>query len=162
MTSPQISLQFVLGAGIGSRLISWWGNGYGGFSHVDALLVTESCLGARSDVVGGQAAGVRIRPAGYEKWAKRRVATLDVSPAEYALWEGFLMEQLGMPYDKANIFGLITGSELVETGHWICSALQTAALQKVNRLPTLPVPPSQITPNALLLMLGAIGFQISP
>lgn len=157
----QIRLQFVLGSGIGSRLIAWWGNGYGGFSHVDAVLVNDFCLGARSDTTGGMPPGVRLRPPNYEKWAKRKVATLEVPFAQYSAWEDFLTAQLGMPYDKANIFGLITGSELVETGHWICSALQTAAMEKIGRLPELPLPPSQITPNSLLLMLAAIGFKIS-
>lgn len=157
----QIRLQFVLGAKISSRLIAWWGNGYGGFSHVDGILADETCLGARADVTGGEPPGVRIRPAGYEVWKDRKVATLDVTQVEYAVWEKYLLAQVGLPYDKGDILGLIAGRDLSEKGHWICSELQTSALQTISRLPSLPVPPQQVTPNSLLLMVAAIGFVIS-
>lgn len=158
----QIRLQFVLGAGIGSRLIAWWGNGYGGFSHVDAIMADKSCIGARSDKIGLELSGVQRRPAGYEKWVNRRVASLDVKPEEYKAWEDYLIQQVNLPYDKGDIIGLIIGRDLSEKGHWICSELQTAALQRVSRLPlALPVPPQQVTPNSLLLMVAAVGFKMS-
>lgn len=156
-----IKLQFVLGAGLSSRLIAWWGNGYGGYSHVDAGLPDGTWLGARSDAVGGKPPGVQIRPDAYETWAKRTVVTLNTTAAEAAQWEAFLRRQVGLQYDKTDIIGLITGKPIGTRGAWICSALQTDALQVIGKLPTLPVPPQQVTPNSLLLMCSAIGGQMA-
>jgi hypothetical protein len=155
-----IQLQFVLGAGLSSRLIAWWGNGYGGYSHVDGVLTNGSLAGAREDRVGHRPAGFQVRPAGYEKWAKRTLVSIPSSDAEELAWEKFLLAQIGDGYDKTDILGLIIGKPLMSTGHWICSAAQTAALVQVGKLPAPPIPPQQVTPNSLLLMCAAIGASI--
>lgn len=151
--------QFVLGAGLPSRAIAWWGSGYNGWSHVDAILPDGSCLGARSDVIGGVKAGVQIRPPAYEKWVRRAVLKLPCTAGEAAEWETYLRSQVGDPYDKADILGLIIGRPISSAGHWICSALQTDALERVGKLPKLPLTPQQVSPNTLLAMLCAIGAQ---
>lgn len=156
-----IRLQFVLGSGVSSRLIAWYGNGYGGYSHVDGILKDDRLLGARSDVVGGQPAGVHIRPPGYEKWAKRTIVTLDSTDQEYDDWEASLRAKISTAYDKSSIVGFITGKQEHTAGHWICSALQVNAQQHIKRLPfPLPVPAHQITPNSLLLIDAAIGGKV--
>jgi hypothetical protein len=156
----QIRLQFVLGSALPSRLIAWYGEGYGGYSHVDGVLSDGRLLGARNDAVGGQPPGTHIRRPEYEKWVKRAVMTLDATDAEYADWEASLRAKIGTPYDRASIIGFITGESQHADGHWICSALQVNALQHIKRVPfPLPVPAHQITPNSLLLIVATIGAQ---
>src|ERR1700676_2167843 len=156
----QIALQFVLGASIPSRLIAWYGSGYGGYSHVDGILSDGRLLGARSDSVGGQPPGTHIRPANYEKWLKCDVMTFAATDAEYAEWEASLRAKTGTPYDTGSIIGFITGRDKHEAGHWICSALQVNALQHIKRIPfPLPDPAHQITPNALRLIGATAGGQ---
>ena len=150
-------LQFVMGTGIPSELIAWWGSGYSGYSHVDARLADGSLLGARSDTAGGQPPGFRSRPAEYEQWQRRCVVTIPATPAEYVQWEQWLLSQVGVGYDKGDILGLILGRPMAQEGHWICSAAQTNALRVVNKLPTpLPFDEHQITPNTLLSMTACL------
>lgn len=156
-----IRLQFVLGPDWSSRLIAWYGTGYGGYSHVDAVLKDGTLLGARSDTAGGQPPGVQIRPANYEKWVRQDRVELAVTPADAAEWERYLRTQVGCPYDKQGILGFILGEKRHTPGYWICSALQTDALEHIHRIAPLPVPPQQVTPDALLLVVSTAGARAS-
>lgn len=157
-----IRLQFVCGSDIASRLIAWYGNGYGGYSHVDAVLPDGSLLGARSDRVGGQPPGVRIRPANYDKWVRRVVLGLSVSSTDAFTWEAWLRSQVGKPYDMPAIWGFLLGRKTEEKGQWICSALQAGALEAVGAMHRLLVPPSQVTPDALCNIVCALGARVLP
>lgn len=152
-----ISLQFVAAAGWASRLIAWYGNGYHGYSHVDAVLPSGQLLGARSDKTGGQPAGVRIRPQGYERWLRREILVIQASGAQVHDWLHFLKRQIGHPYNEAGIIDIAIGRKPAKNGHWFCSQLQTAALEAVGLLPNLGVPPAQITPDTLAVACRAIG-----
>jgi hypothetical protein len=162
-----INLQFVRGKGLSSKLIAWWGNGYDGFSHVDAILSTGECLGARSDVIqpigGGPEipAGVQIRPAFYEKWDRRVVVSIPSSVSQASAWDRYLRSQINDGYDESDILGLIIGKPISTEGHWICSALQTNALQFIQLLGKLGSPPQQITPNTLFEVSLAIGGKVA-
>ncbi len=157
-----ISLQFVLGSALSSRLIAWYGNGYGGFSHVDGILSDGRLLGARSDSVGNQPPGVHIRPPDYEKWVKRTRVSFKVTKSVYNDWEANLRAKIGTPYDVTSIWGFITGRQQSTDGHWICSQLQINALQHVKMVPfPLPMPAHQITPNSVLLISAAIGGKVT-
>lgn len=150
--------QFVLGAGISSRLIAWYGEGYGGWSHVDAILPDGSCLGARSDVIKGIPAGVQIRPEDYETWKRRDVLTLDCTPEEETDWEYRLRRNIGLGYDKGDILGFITGHPMSEPGHWICSAVQLDVIETMGKVNLRgKITPQQCPPNMLYAMLLAIG-----
>jgi len=151
-----IQLHFSLGADVSSRLIAWWGYGYGGYSHVDAILSDGSLCGARSDHAGGQAPGVRVRKPFYEAWKKSAVLTIPATVHEHDVWETWQRDQCGDRYDSADILGLIIGKPLNEgAGHWICSADQITGLQVVQKIPALlPFAAQQTTPNTLF-MLGA-------
>lgn len=167
-----IRLQFVLGADFSSRLIAWYGNGYGGYSHVDAVLPDGSLAGARDDVIdpitpgwtgGAIPSGFHIRPPFYEKWKARDVISLPSTTAQEAAWEAWLRQQVGAPYDTGAIWGFALGRQDHDAGHWICSAAQTQALEQASLLPHIVSPPtSQITPNSLRLMVLAIGGKEAP
>lgn len=145
-----IRLQFVLGSGWSSRLIAWYGQGFGGWSHVDAVLPDGRLLGARSDTVGGQPPGVRIRPANYERWKRRTLVEIPCTSAEETGWVGWLRQQVGYEYDKAAIIGFILGRPAHTPHHWICSACQRGALEAVGKLhPCDLIPDSETTPDAL-------------
>lgn len=113
----RIRLQFVLGASLSSRLIAWYGQGYGGYSHVDAVLPDGRLLGARSDAVGGVYPGVRVRPANYEKWVRRTLVELPVTESRAHAWVEALQRQVGCQYDKQAILGFILGRREHTKGH---------------------------------------------
>jgi hypothetical protein len=150
----EIVVDFLLGPDWSSQLISWWGQGYGGYSHAAGLLSTGMYVDARLD------GGVKVRDPKAEKWKRKTRASLSVSITEYSAWERALLAKLGDPYGQSDIIAFITGREDKAVGHWICSALQIETLQEINRVPSLPVKPHQVTPNSLLLIMAAVGFEI--
>jgi hypothetical protein len=155
---PALRWQFVLGADWESRLIAWWGQGYGGYSHVDFLLPGGGCLGARSDRVGGLPRGVQLRPDNYEVWSKRTVLSLPCTQEESEEAVRFLVDQINDPYDKRDIWGLFIGRPISSgSGWWVCSALQLALARHLNKLPKLSITPQQCSPNMLMVALEAIG-----
>jgi hypothetical protein len=158
----EIAIDALLGPGWLSRTIAWYGNGYGGYSHAAGVLADGRYLDARNDVIAGVPAGVQIRRATTEKSIKRTRASLTVSQAEYDDWEANLRAKITDDYGRTDIIDFITGRNKHDAGHWICSALQINALQHIKRVPfPLYVPAHQITPNALLLIVQAIGFKIT-
>jgi hypothetical protein len=152
-----IRWQFVLGTEISSALISWWGQGYGGWSHVDLLLPDGTCLGARSDAIGGKPPGVQIRPAGYARWKRRTVLGLPCSPTEELIAIDYARSQIGCQYDKRDILGFILGRQLQTKGEWICSALQLAVAEAAGVIPHMHVTPQQCPPNMFFSIINAVG-----
>ncbi len=156
----KVTLQFVLANAFSSRLIAWWGQGYGGYSHVDAVLPTGELLGARSDAVGGKPQGVQIRPADYEKWNRVCRMSLACTDKQANAWDAFLRAHVNDDYDETDILGLIIGKPVMSAGHWICSALQCAALEAAGLMPKLLIEPQQVSPNTLRVAFSAIGAVI--
>lgn len=152
-----IRLQFVRAAGISSRLIEWWGEGSGGWSHVDALLPHDMLLGARSDSIGGKPPGVQVRPQNYAKWLRKLVLEVPATEFQGAQWAHFLGDQIGRQYNIPGIFDFLLGEKPEENGKYFCSQLQTIALQMCGKLPGMGIPAAQVTPNALELICRAIG-----
>lgn len=153
-----IELQFVLGADWTSKLIAWYGNGYGGYSHVDAVMPDGALAGARSDVVGNKPAGFQIRPAKYASWKRCTRVSIPCNADKRQRWLDLIEQKVGAAYDKADIVGLVIGRRLETNGAWICSAAQTDLLQAIALLPTpFPFIKQQITPNTLLAMCCSIG-----
>ena len=161
MSDPNfIDLQFVLGSGLSSRLIAWYGQGFGGWSHVDAVLPDGTLLGARDDKVGGQPAGVRIRPPFYEKWKRRTGVRIATSAQLAKIGNDWLLTQIGQAYDDAAIRGFITARPDHDAGRWICSALQRGRLAVMGVAGACSqVPVSQTTPDSLfqVVTLGLSG-----
>ena len=148
-----IRYQLVTGTGLSSKAIAWFSGGT--FSHVDAVLPDGSLLGARLDT------GVSVKPPFYERWSKRVVFSLPVSPEQDRRWLDFLMSQLGKPYDKTAIWGFAAGRDWREEDSWFCSELGAAALEIAGGCPVLYTPANKITPSGLATVLSAIGAIIS-
>lgn len=157
----EIAFDFLLGPDLTSRFIAWYGNGYGGYSHVAPVLADGRYLDARSDVLNGVPAGIHIREPMSEDWIKKRRATLLVKGDVYDAWEANLRARINDLYGKTDIWGFITGHNEHDDGHWICSAHAIDSVQHIELVPyPLPVPAHQITPNSALLILATIGFTI--
>lgn len=158
MASDFIELEWRLGSDLSSRLIAWYGQAWGGWSHVDARLPNGDLAGARADAIGGKPPGFQIRPSGYEKAVRTCTMRLPCAAKQKQLWLAGIDRLVGAQYDTGNIIDFIIGRKpITNDGKWICSAAQTYLQQKIKLLPTLPVPPQQITPNSLMLIDAAIG-----
>lgn len=168
----QIRIDFILGAGISSRLIAYFGQGANGWSHCANVLKDGRYLDARDNAIGGVPAGVHIREDDTETWIKKRRATLEVTDAEYEYWEKGLRAHVTTEYDELAILGFLEGKSMHTAGRWICSALAINGVQHLSRTWTpphlgyipfpLPVAAHQIEPDAALLIVATAGFTIGP
>lgn len=150
-----VSLQFSRQASLSSDLIAY--EGAGEFSHVDAVMPSGELLGSRSDEVGGKPAGVQIRPANYAVFVRRAIFTLPtVAEREVRFW-AFLHVQIGKPYDKAAIYGFITGRNWRDEGSWFCSELQGSALEISSMCPPLYLATNRLSPSTLACVVSALG-----
>lgn len=149
-----IVLQFVEGTGLGSGMIKWFG--HGSYSHVDAVLLDGSLLGARSDVIDGIPAGVQIRPASYV--AHEKVSRI-VLPADDDVAKAFydaMHAEIGRPYNKMGIVAFFFNANWTSVGHWFCSQLVTAKLLVSGWLKGLSEDPNKVDPDDLYLVISAV------
>lgn len=178
---PEIAVDFLLGAGLLSRGIAWFGNGFrGGYSHAASVLSDGRYLDARNDWIDGVEPGVQIRQPITESWVKRRRAWLEVSEEEYADWEANLRAKITDGYGRDDILAFLDPHERHHSGHYICSALAINAIQHVSRVhwsgPSLElgfrhagfvpyplaIPAHQVTPTLCMLLLQTAGFTLGP
>jgi hypothetical protein len=176
----EIAIDFLAGTGFSSRLIEKYGGGPGYYSHCASVLADGRYLDARDNVIAGVPAGVHIRLANTETWVRKQRASLQVSQADYDVWEAGGRAKITTQYDKKAILGFLEGKSIHTAGQWICSALAvnmvqhmcrswtSASLQMVmyQRVGFVPFPLTsaahEISPNALLLILATAGFTIGP
>jgi hypothetical protein len=159
----EIAIDFLRAGGWSSRLIAWFGQGAGGYSHVASVLKDGRYLDSRDDRLGGVPPGVHIREVQLEPWVKKLRATLQVTDQEYADWEANLRAKITDSYGRSDIMSFILGVDDHTPGHWVCSALAINALQHIKIVPyPLPIPAHQISPNAALLICATAGFKIGP
>lgn len=147
------TLQFSREARLSSDVIAWFSAG--DLSHVDAV-IDGGLLGAFERKVSGYGSGVFMRRPGYIQLAAQVQIDIPCSDMQRQAWEGFLRQQLGEPYDWDVIAGFATGANWQDPGKWICSQMQTAALQVSGILPELYLPANKITPTALALVCSAL------
>jgi hypothetical protein len=158
-----IAADFILGPDLASRFIAWYGEGYGGWSHVAPVLADGRYLDARDDVLNGVPAGVHIRQAWSEPWKLKRRISLTVDQPIYDAWEANLRARIGDGYGRFDIWSFISGRNDHKPGHWICSAHFIDSLQHIKLVPfPLPIEAHSITPNAALLIGASVGFTIGP
>jgi uncharacterized protein YycO len=155
-----IVLQFVATSTLTADVIRWYS--HGSYSHVDAVMPDGSLLGSQGSVFAGIPAGVQVRPANYTAFSKRTVV---IVPAPYSVEQAFyafLKAQVGKPYDTTAIAGFAVGRDWREDDSWMCSELQSAALERAGYFShTLCAPTNKITPDDLALVLSAL-VTVSP
>src|SRR5579872_5135409 len=161
MQETGIKVSFRLGPGPVSRAIAWWGQGYRGWSHCDAILSDGRYLGARSDNPGGYGSGIVARPKDYEVPIREEIIFIPTPAEVAATWENWLLKQCGCRYDSEDIVSLIVGSEAkARPGFWICSAMQLKVQQNLKIQPTEGIEPPQTPPNMLRAMMLTAMYAI--
>lgn len=130
--------------------------GAGDFSHVDILLDDGSCLGARSDSVGGAPPGVQIRTAGYAKWPKQVIIEIPCTAEQKRTALDFAHSKIGEPYDKIAILAFVIGTDWHDAHAEICSEFGAQVGQAGGFWPELYSPASRISPSALALVCSAV------
>lgn len=182
----EVAIDFLWGIGWTSRLIGRCGFPQGP-SHCASVIKDvyngkprERYLDARDNVIAGVPAGVHIREIVSETFVKKQRATLQVSQADYDIWEAGGRAKITDRYDKDAILGFLEGRSIHTAGRYICSAfainmvqhmcrswtspsLIVGAMQRVGfvRFP-LRVPAHEISPDVALLILQTAGFTIGP
>lgn len=126
-----VSVQFVKAKNWASKIIGWTDT----FSHMDIVMKDGQLLGARSDKVGGQLPGVRIRPPNYMDWEVQMLLTIPCTAEQEIAFYAAAISQLGLPYDRLDILGFITDEDWFTAQHWICSALGVYCGQAAKILP---------------------------
>lgn len=150
-----ISLLFSKGGDLSSGLIEWFG-GTPAFSHVDSITPEGLLLGARSDSVGGRPPGVQVRPPNYLGQEPKLRVDLPASATQEAGYFGFLLAQIGKPYDMEGIAGFIVGRQWDNPSAWFCSELVAAGLENCGFFThKLAVPTNKVTPGGLVFLLSA-------
>jgi hypothetical protein len=153
----EVVLSFDQGSGFSSGAIEYYS---GPWSHVDNV-TPKGLLGARSDRVGGQPAGVWPRPPGYQKSLRGQArVSLPCSAGQYQRWLDFLYAQVGKRYDKLAIFAFIIERDWRDESAWFCSELAARALEVAGILPPLSLTPNKIAPGALALAVSAAGGKV--
>lgn len=152
-----IQLQFVRARGLFSWMIARFGVQQPGFSHVDIVLPDGRLLGARDDAVGGEPAGVWIRPPNYEHWVRRQVLTYLCHPLGVKRAHDWAMGEISKKYDDDAIAGFIFGQRWHRHGDFICSVLAGNYLLHAGILHEDPASLQGTSPNALYAMSLAVG-----
>lgn len=168
--TTKVEVQFVLGTGISSSAIAWFGGG--AFSHVDAVMPDKTLIGARSDVIyplmpDGTTSpkpippGVQRRPANYERWKTKVVASLVVPTDKANKFYDLNISQIGKAYDTTAIWGFVTGRDWRDPRDWFCSELQSWCFEGALILPKLSTPINKINPSTLYFGLSTAGFSFA-
>lgn len=155
-----IRQQFVMGKGLASNIINYFGAGINlGFSHVDCVLPNGDLFGARSDAIGGKPPGVQRRPADYQDGMliRREIFSLNATPKQAKAYYDFLLAQEGKPYDKVAILGFVGDRDWRDDSAWFCDELAAAATEKGSLCEVLYLPVNKLTPTSWALVLSAIG-----
>ena len=149
-----ITIRFVNHPGIFSRLCRFAQYGFWA-DHCDAVLSDGSLLGSR--FLDG---GVRVRTADYDAGGFDQEARipLKADPIQTALFHGFLLQQVGKPYDSLAILAFIAERDWQAPDAWFCDELLAAALVAAELLPkSLALQTSRITVRDLFLLTTALA-----
>lgn len=150
------------GKGLVSAGIGWFGGG--GYSHIDVFTPAGFLRGSRSDIHLGIPAGYQDRPENYDDGNILRytIFTLDVTPAQEAMYWEFSNRQLGKPYDKRGILGFTFGRrDWREPDSWYCSEEVQANCEYATIFRPLPPELWRVDPgdNAFEFIQAGASFQ---
>ena len=141
-----IRLRFYNGKGLFSKLIKW--RSWGEYSHVDIVMPNYTLIGA----IGGKG-GVVL----HTSYPAKSYVTYDVPVPNAIEGLGWLVNQIGKPYDWTAIGAFITRTDWDDESKWFCSELATATLMKAGLPPILGGEPYMISPNDLLRLISWAG-----
>lgn len=146
-----LKLRFITESDLISDGIRVLTRGY--YSHVEIILSDGSYLGAHDS------GGVMIRPWNYTVPTRERRYAVPVFTDQLAQMLDFAHSQVGKPYDKLDILGLVLEKDLQKAGDWICSELVTAIMQAGGLFPlnALPDRTNLVTPELLHLSPYFLG-----
>ena len=151
-----IILQFVGGNDLASEAIEWFGKGH--FSHVDLVMPDQRLLGARSDNIGGQPAGIWPRPPNYEPWAHVSRVTISCTDEQQDAFWKFANSKIGVEYNAAGIIGFITGTNITNPQDLFCSQFGAESVSASGLFPhPLGLPANKIDPVTLFGILSPWG-----
>lgn len=123
------------------------------WSHVEIIMPDGSYTGAHNP------SGVQNRPANYCVPTRERRYAIPVLDTQLGKMTDFLRAQIGKPYDRTDIAGLLLHRDWHDTDGWICSEL-VAAVAEAGGLSMLNAQPQfvhKITPEMLHLSPHLIG-----
>ncbi len=156
--------QFVGATGVFGWFIRLKGGGP--YTHVDFVCPAADgttgpdspLLGARFTSIGGQAAGVRIRPPDYDKWFIVTRISIAVTDDQYDAALAFLYAQIGKPYDMTAVFGFMLNRDWREDDSWFCSELIVRVPDLIKRFEfPLAMRENRIDPCTAFAILSTYG-----
>ena len=149
-----ITLQLSHMHGIASDMIAEFTHGWP--SHVDTVMSDGRLLGARSDVWSPVPAGVQLRPDPYAPFSKTDRLVIPCTLAQEGDYYNFLMAQIGKPYDKEAIIGLVIGRNWRNPDMWFCSELVAAGLETAKIIRPIAHGIEFISPRDIWIIGSAI------
>lgn len=147
--SKVIRWRLVDESGFISKGIEFIENG-GRVCHVEFLTDDGLTIGARMD------GGVLIRPANYATFTNIFPFSAVVSDEQYHLAWGFLMDQIGKPYDLIADIGVLFHRNWRDDKRWMCSELWTRVMEVGNIIGPVAYDINHITPQHVLLISSAM------
>lgn len=151
----KITLQFSSQNDLGSEAIRFFEHGI--YSHVDVVFPDGTLLGARNDALAGIPSGVRIRPPTYTDFSAIKRVVIPTTLEQTKAFYGFLLDQVGKPYDETAIVAFVVGRNWRDEDAWYCSELAASAIEKASVLPyKLANSSNKLTPADLLLVASVL------
>jgi hypothetical protein len=152
-----IELSFVTQAGPGSRLIRWFT--HSDYSHVD-IIIDGYRWGARFDYPVNGKTGVQVRLPNYAVFTRDDRLRIPVPPAQLAIAEDWLCQQLDKPYDRDGLFAsfVFGRADWRNDGKWWCSELGMAFLEHAG-IPRCRIHQNRIAPNDLYIYASAFALE---
>ena len=150
-----IVIRFVNSKGFVSSAIDFVEGGAGEFDHAECQDVnTKEWIGAHDD------GGFERRPESYMVPSRERRYSIPCTQEEYDCGMAWLNSQIGVPYNFADILGILAHKDITTSGKLICSqAMFTYIFKTLGRLPLNVIPENAnlVTPETLHLSPLFIG-----
>lgn len=140
------------------------------FSHVEFYLLEPLTLPNGAVIPAGwtigahAAGGVKPRPGNYAVFTNEERYRIPVTPEQKTAILAYAAQQIGKPYDFADIAGILLHRDWRAEDTWICSELLAASFEKGGK-PLLHAPAgkvNRITPRDVYLSPYLDGNRIWP
>ena len=158
-----LRVRFVADRSLPSWAIGWFGGGI--WSHMATYVTDSTVIDARSDVIQGIPAGVKVRPVSYlDDYPKWLTLEIPCDALQLEACMSALRSQLDKPYDTRGIYNFATGSmddkNWQDLSAWFCDALAIWAQQVSGICPFLTLPATRLTPSTAFLIDQVLGGKV--